>query len=69
MSLLTFSATSGLYINENKSQIYVGGLKEERREEIVRVAGFHLGPLLFKYLGIPICPTRLNANVMTVRFC
>ncbi|MDV3201054.1 MAG: reverse transcriptase family protein, partial [Sweet potato little leaf phytoplasma] len=49
-----FSKSSCLHPSMEKSQIYMAGLNEEKRNELINMTGFQKGMCPFKYLGIPI---------------
>lgn len=55
-----FSACSGLEINKDKSNFFVGGVQERELEEVEQVFGFPLGELPVKYLGVPLASVKLN---------
>lgn len=59
-----FSAASGLYINNEKSQIYVGGLTVDKRVEVIQASGFIEGDLPLKYLGVPVSSSRINERIV-----
>ncbi|XP_074320818.1 uncharacterized protein LOC141657465 [Silene latifolia] len=56
----TFSATSGLVLNNVKTDIYFSGVSKELIEDIVKVSGFRIGTLPFKYLGVPISSKKIS---------
>lgn len=47
-----FSRVSGLIANQNKSNIYLGGVTKAQQEEMLRYTGFKKGQLPFRYLGV-----------------
>ncbi|XP_074315577.1 uncharacterized protein LOC141651779 [Silene latifolia] len=56
----TFSKASGLQMSKGKSNVYFNGVPPEVRAEIVQVSGCIEGTLPFKYLGVPIKPSKLT---------
>ncbi|XP_074314953.1 uncharacterized protein LOC141651130 [Silene latifolia] len=58
----TFSKSSGLNMSKGKSNAYFNGVPEELKNDILKVSGLVQGTLPFKYLGVPIKTTRLNAQ-------
>lgn len=46
-----FSQASGLQANVEKSQIYITGVSDDTREDILQVTGFSIGTLPFRYLA------------------
>ncbi|XP_074291036.1 uncharacterized protein LOC141617788 [Silene latifolia] len=61
-SFATFSKTSGLNMSKGKSNAYFNGVNESLKQDILRISGMVEGALPFKYLGVPIKTTRLNAK-------
>ncbi|XP_074301451.1 uncharacterized protein LOC141632840 [Silene latifolia] len=59
-SFATFSAASGLKMNNHKSNIYFFGVQRKVRDYIIGLSGCVEGQLPFKYLGIPITAGRLG---------
>ncbi|XP_074283185.1 uncharacterized protein LOC141607733 [Silene latifolia] len=58
----TFSQASGLQMSKGKSNVYFNGVTSEIRREIVQVSGCIEGQLPFKYLGVPIKPSKLSVK-------
>ncbi|XP_074277932.1 uncharacterized protein LOC141601537 [Silene latifolia] len=56
----TFSSTSGLSLNKDKTDKYFNGVKKELMEDIVKISGFRIGTLPFKYLGVPISSKKIT---------
>ncbi|XP_074288854.1 uncharacterized protein LOC141614001 [Silene latifolia] len=56
----TFSQALGLQMSRGKSNVYFNGVYSEVRREIVQVSGCIEGKLPFKYLGVPIKPSKLS---------
>ncbi|XP_074292168.1 uncharacterized protein LOC141619030 [Silene latifolia] len=56
----TFSKTSGLSMNCSKSEVYFNGMTAELMDDIKQVTGFTEGQMPFRYLGVPIQPTKLT---------
>lgn len=49
-----FGRTSRLVMNPTKSMIYLGGVREETKTEILCITNMVEGSLAMKYLGIPL---------------
>jgi len=59
--LTKFQDLSGLHPNPNKSDIFLSGVLNAKREQIIRILGFKEGELPMKYLGVPLLSSRLKA--------
>jgi hypothetical protein len=57
---LAFGQVSGLKANALKSSLYMAGVGKEDKVEMMRIAGFPYGSMLFCYLGVPIATKRLK---------
>ncbi|XP_010666661.1 uncharacterized protein LOC104883796 [Beta vulgaris subsp. vulgaris] len=55
-----FSDSSGLQINNQKSEFYTAGINESLILRIRNASGFRHSELPFKYLGVPICAKRIS---------
>jgi hypothetical protein len=58
--LTKFQDLSGLYPNPNKSDIFLSGVLNAEREQIIHILGFREGELPMKYLGAPFLSSRLK---------
>ncbi|XP_074283102.1 uncharacterized protein LOC141607648 [Silene latifolia] len=56
----TFSKASGLQLSKGKSNVYFNGVPADIRSEIIHVSGCSEGAMPFKYLGVPIKPSKLS---------
>ncbi|KAL9241284.1 hypothetical protein vseg_015413 [Gypsophila vaccaria] len=56
----SFSRASGLKMNKGKSAIYMNGVPDEAKSPMLRYGGLVEGTLPFRYLGVPISPTKLS---------
>lgn len=54
-----FSVVSGLQVNQLKSSIFFGGVKEEDKAFLLEALGFREGSLPVRYLGLPLIPSKL----------
>lgn len=61
-TLKEFSKCSGLEINQDKSNIFAGGVHMEELDRIRELFGFLIGELPVKYLGVPLASKRLNLS-------
>ncbi|XP_010677958.1 uncharacterized protein LOC104893541 [Beta vulgaris subsp. vulgaris] len=57
-----FSMSSGLCINETKSEFYTAGMIASDAQRFKDVSGFSHGTLPFKYVGVPIYSKKLSAT-------
>ena len=55
-----FENFSGLQVNKQKSAIFLAGISDAIRNEMLNITGFSLGRLPMKYLGVPLLSTRLS---------
>ena len=60
--LKLFSATSGLFPNEEKIEVFCCGMPEMEVQRILEVSGYKRSHLPFKYLGIPVVSRRISAG-------
>ena len=58
-ALNKFENFSGLQVNQ-KSAIFLAGVNDDIRNEMLNITGFSLGRLPMKYLGVPLLSTRLS---------
>lgn len=61
-----FGNTAGLRINFLNSNIFMAGIDERTRQDILCITGFNLGTLPVRYLGIPIASGRLCTSNYTI---
>ncbi|XP_010523177.1 PREDICTED: uncharacterized protein LOC104801567 [Tarenaya hassleriana] len=54
-----FSKCSGLVLNQSKSEIFLGGVREEEANTLIAAIGIRKGSLPVKYLGVPLNPSKL----------
>ena len=54
-----FENFSGLQVNKQKSAIFLAGVNDDVKNDILNITGFCLGSLPMKYLGVPLISTRL----------
>ncbi|XP_026411017.1 uncharacterized protein LOC113306274 [Papaver somniferum] len=59
-ALCTFSARTGLVVNNNKSNIFLSSVDSVTEFGIKTVLGFEPGSLPVRYLGLPLLSTRLS---------
>lgn len=60
-----FSKTSVLVANQNKSNVYFGGVTEVQQEETLSYTGFKKGMLPFRYLGVPLRKKETHSQLMS----
>ncbi|XP_062075200.1 uncharacterized protein LOC133779229 [Humulus lupulus] len=56
--LREFSSVTGLHLNENKSQIFFGGISEAEKRILAAEMNLSEGIFPLKYLGVPMRPTK-----------
>ncbi|XP_060200427.1 uncharacterized protein LOC132628680 [Lycium barbarum] len=61
-SFQRFSRASSLQANVDKSSLYIGGVADQTRQEILDELGFTAGTLPFRYLGVPFASKKLNVS-------
>lgn len=49
-----FSTTTGLVANMEKSSIFIAGMGEQLKEQMINLTGFTQGVLPIRYLGLPL---------------
>ncbi|CAH9115366.1 unnamed protein product [Cuscuta europaea] len=59
-ALKEFGDASGLMVNHDKSNIFVGGIKDNDLREIMALVDFGRGQFPVKYLGIPLAPLKIS---------
>nr|XP_009801587.1 PREDICTED: uncharacterized protein LOC104247316 [Nicotiana sylvestris]XP_016439722.1 PREDICTED: uncharacterized protein LOC107765571 [Nicotiana tabacum] len=59
--LITFSNTSRMTVNAEKSNIFCANMNNNEMEDLSEITGYKKGKLPFNYLGVPISPKKLNA--------
>ncbi|XP_062119126.1 uncharacterized protein LOC133832860 [Humulus lupulus] len=57
----SFCATTGLSINNTKSHIYFGGIKDNCKSQFLEITQMEEGSFPLKYLGIHLRPTKWRA--------
>ncbi|XP_074278073.1 uncharacterized protein LOC141601678 [Silene latifolia] len=62
-SLDLFANMSGLRANSEKTNIYMGGVRDEVKELILRDTGYVEGTFPFRYLGVPLNEGKLNKGM------
>lgn len=55
----SFSATSGLFVNPQKTQIFFSGVENHVKQDILQLVGFCEGNLPVKYLGLHLSASKL----------
>jgi len=58
--LTEFQDLSGLYPNPNKNDIFLSGLLDAEKEQIIHILRFREGELPMKYLGVPFISSKLK---------
>ncbi|KAJ9535485.1 hypothetical protein OSB04_un001384 [Centaurea solstitialis] len=57
-----FRSVSGLEASMDKSEVFFGNVTGPIRDQIHQLLPFKLGTFPFRYLGVPLSPTRLKSN-------
>lgn len=55
----SFSAMSGLEVNQGKSSVFVAGVPPHVKDQLLHILGFQEGSFPVRYLGVPLSPRRL----------
>ena len=55
-----FACFSGLQVNKQKSAIFLAGVSDEVKNDLLNTTGFCLGRFPIKYLVVPLISTRLT---------
>ena len=58
--LSRFASFSGLQVNKQKSAIFLAGVSDEVRNDLLNATGYSLGRFPMRYLGVPLISTRLT---------
>ena len=58
--LKRFEEFSGLQVNKQKSAIFIAGVNDDIKTDLLNTKGFSLGSFPMKYLGVPLISTRLS---------
>ncbi|XP_031385414.1 uncharacterized protein LOC116199255 isoform X1 [Punica granatum] len=61
--LLDIAAAQGnvrLKLNQDKTELYFGGMNEERSMELLQLTGFRKGSSPIGYLGLPLTSERIQ---------
>ena len=60
--LVKFEQFSGLQVNKQKSAIFMDGVSDDIKTDLLNTTGFGLGRFPMKYLGVPLISTRLSQS-------
>ena len=55
-----FACFSGLQVNKQKSAIFLAGVSDDVKNNLLSTTGFSLGRFPMRYLGVPLISTRLT---------
>ena len=58
--LKRFENFSGLQVNNQKSVIFLAGVNDDVKNDLLNTTGFSSGSFPMKYLGVPLISTRLS---------
>ncbi|XP_049393519.1 uncharacterized protein LOC125857904 [Solanum stenotomum] len=61
-AFMRFSKALGLQANLEKSSLYIAGVADHTKEELLKEIGYVVGVLPFKYLGVPLASKKLSVN-------
>lgn len=62
--LHAFGDTAGIRSNVQKSNMFLAGVSEDVKRELLKLNGFQAGSLPFRYLGIPLASIKLKCQIM-----
>ena len=57
-----FESLLGLQVNKQKSAIFLAGVNDDVKNDLLNTTGFSMGSFPMKYLGVPLISTRLSQN-------
>ncbi|WMV12322.1 hypothetical protein MTR67_005707 [Solanum verrucosum] len=57
-ALSHFSATTGLEANMEKSSVFLAGIDDDTRNQIIKRTRFAVGEFSIKYLDLPLLPKK-----------
>ncbi|XP_075492539.1 uncharacterized protein LOC142530599 [Primulina tabacum] len=60
--LNAFGDMAGLRVNLLKSNIYMAGVDDRSKQDIIQLTGFAPGTLPFRYLGVPLAAKKLRSS-------
>ncbi|XP_073024441.1 calcium-dependent lipid-binding protein-like [Primulina eburnea] len=60
--LNAFGDMAGLRVNLLKSNIYMAGVDDRSKQDILQLTGFAPGTLPFRYLGVPLAAKKLRSS-------
>ncbi|WMV25639.1 hypothetical protein MTR67_019024 [Solanum verrucosum] len=61
-AFLRFSKASGLHANLENSSLYIAGVADHTKEELLKELGYVAGVQPFRYLGVPLVSKKLSVN-------
>lgn len=64
--LRTFSDSTGLHVNFNKSFLVPINISDERTQHLANTFGCRVGSMPFPYLGLPLGTTKPSINEFTL---
>ncbi|XP_074315463.1 uncharacterized protein LOC141651662 [Silene latifolia] len=64
-TLSKFAKLSGLQANPDKTNIYLGGVRDHVKKLILDATGYIEGSFPFRYLGVPLNAGKLNKEMFT----
>lgn len=59
-ALTHFSKASGLVANNEKSSIFMAGIEDRVKEQLLAMIVFFVGTFPIRYLGMPLSPKKWN---------
>ncbi|KAH0778513.1 hypothetical protein KY290_004940 [Solanum tuberosum] len=59
---MKFSRASGLQANADKSSLYIAGVADHIKQELLKELGYTEGTMPFRYLGVPLASKKLSVN-------
>ncbi|KAK9704710.1 hypothetical protein RND81_07G006500 [Saponaria officinalis] len=63
VALTNFALSSGLWANDDKTEIYLGRVHPSVSDQILTSSGFSKGAFPFRYLGVPLNSARLTSDM------
>ncbi|XP_019057330.1 PREDICTED: uncharacterized protein LOC109116418 [Tarenaya hassleriana] len=60
--ITSFSRISGLFMNQDKLEIFFSGCSSAERSDLLETSGLSVGSLPVRYLGVPLSPSRVTSK-------
>ncbi|XP_049346797.1 uncharacterized protein LOC125811337 [Solanum verrucosum] len=61
-TFMKLSRASGLQVNADKISLYIAGVVDHIKQELLKELGYTEGTMPFRYLGVPLVSKKLSVN-------